>query len=1525
MRTSRIDSRIHSRTAGAALAVSGLLGLLGLSGCGGGGGGGGFADQGVKITSTALPSVLSGQVVNHLIPHEGGTGGPYLLERLAGTLPAGVGLDGGTVALVGLALEDGVFDFTLKLTDTGGVPFGVSIATFHWEIGIGALVFGTDPMLPGTVFNSFASIQLVVAGGVPPYSCEVIDLPGVADEPLPTGMSIPPDSCSIVGAPQQAHPGGVPFLVSVRATDSTPGTPLTAVRTFQLPILIPPIILTTLDVPDGKCGTDYNAQIDVADGVPPFLFSVVDPNLDIGVLPYDVQAHRLRGEPGSPNGVAKGSPTSAYAAEATPGPYSGKFPEGLILRDNGSLFGIPRRMGSFGGWTYHVQSTLLPSESSQNQWKSYSFQMSEGVAPNLVMDPLSMPAGQGYVAPNNAIPDLEVGVSYAQSFNGLNGVADDGKWDSPHEADALAKPGETAAKYDWSASTFQVAGRPGNLGMQFTAAGVFQTTSPAGVTGTKGGYENLSLVLRDAQLPTANRHQVTGTVRFSVGPDVVIITEATTGGTSKTPDLAYDTPSQTVEVLEPLAGGMQVRALTSSDMAATHANPTGASLATALSGIDFLSVTTNPTWWAYDNFNLNAQGARGFQHADPERMFMHTDFNSDNQWTQKNYGYYSPSGGLEHASNSATELPEVTSGVTHDPAAGVYANGGLLYGYDNPTTGEFGFLVVRKDSKVYVPFSMVRGTSNKGFGDAWCVSSVNGSSTLRKPQITVSPDGRWAAAKIKTDVNNWLETANVSQVVLFSLCGEKPAFFGGQTYRVISSGANGSNNNGYYLYADSLTLTNRYLYWMTGNFSGNTNSSVAANYPSYVFHQEHWVWRYDLTRTSGPFAGTLLAPNGVNTGGTSGVSSSYWANDAANYTTGLSTTWHRWSYPGTGSNSTYNYISYEPTISTYAGVSYTGSSYAAFDFFSGNFANFAENSMAPTPFRVSRNGRACAIVAAPNTYAGTTSGSVNFQSYRIFVDWDTASSSFDSSDFRMATSATSRRYRGASRIGGLRKADSGIGYSLSTSWGSYMAGWFDGPATQMEVSDDGLFVAAVYNTYTGGWSTGQGQYNAPYAREDVALLSATGSGSTPWSGTSERTNITTGVFTGSSIWRFGCLAFTRDSSGFVFWGGYSLSSATSTSYAYANLCFLSGSLYAYNIATDTRQGILMYSDGGQSNTTSGPRTYSTGSPNTATPVTWSGDPMGSVLPMGAFYSNDGKFFYVESLGALNSSDPTAHRLIGVNVAGNPATPANTINGRTPLVAFAPSYPSQRSFAYATYSSYPSPCYQMLGVSGPAAKIGTQVSCAGTNGRMFFAGYYQGTYSYSYQAGGQMYLYYGGPARYTYADGTGYIYYGCYAYSAEIMTMDTSVGSDVSQVTSFGGTQTPLRVVSYLQPNRSGSRLAYVQYAPSSSYGPYWGHAEDTETVVLVTNLGFSATTGAMSGTPGVAVLEPTVGRAGVSMSFDYADSALIYAFGPGTSGEAGQQLTRRKFDPMSGSVTATTQRGGINNTAARFAILNSGR
>ncbi len=1495
------------------VALSLALPLVGLAGCGGGGGDKyGVASNPIVIQNANLPTTQSGELVNYLIPFSGGGGGPYLLELIDGVLPSGLAFNNATVALVGRILLDGEYDFRLKLTDTGVRPFLSTTRQYHWSVSKGPLVFGTDANLPSYIFNRFDVINLILAGGTAPYSCEVIDdLSNPNDELLPNGLSIPTDSTAIVGAPVGVK-AVAPFIykVSIRATDSTVPTPLTVVREFTITVLVPAVVITTATVANGVCGLVYSGKVNVVDGIAPFYFTIVDaPSSDkllVGepgtpALPLAPPAPQV---PPTPAGFAKGTVfggfQSAYEIDSSNGSgtaaapsYTNRFPEGLYIRESsGDILGIPRRRGTFANWNFHVQSSVLPALATQNKWKQYTFSMADSVPPNVALDNSALLPGNIYGAPgNNFFQGPEKGKLYSKQFLALNGCPQDGKFDAPHEGQAITNAGEAVGRYDFSATTFALGAPP--VGTTFTATGLF-----SGIATQSSVFQTVTIRAEDTQLPTPRSaaHLAAGTAQFEIGPDTVVITESSTSSASVFFDDTMNYNTQTVEILEPSSGTPIVRALAATDFVATRTHPIGGgTLAGSLTNIDFLMVSVNPTWWAYDGYNLNSKGARSFQHADPERRQRTDAFGSD-------YGYptytYAPSGyneGREHASNPAIEIPKTVSAapitVTHSPATGVYTDGGLLYGYDNST--EFGFFIVRKDGKIDLPFALNKATSGfTGLGDAWVTSTIAKGPMFRMPQITVSPDGRMAAAKLKVSIDTFNETASSERVVVFSLTGE--TMFGGSTFVLLTTGGLGNTSDGQYLYGSSLTLTNYGLYALRGNnIGGNTTSGDR------VIYGEHWVWKTAIFNPStaaylSPTTMALLAP------GFGGVGA--WTNASA---APMSTTFQRWSshassvalpagFPSQGalglaSASSYYYESPRSSLQsqTNDGTSVVSTSP---DFWTYSWANFGPTSGAPHPFRVSQNGHACAIVGGANQTAavGTGTSNATFLNYSVYVDYD--------NNFREASNGW-RRYKGPARSVALR-----AGEPLNRIYG-----WYDGPATQFEIADDGQTIAAVYNASNSAWTTlMQNNMSLTNTREELASFKATSAAPDPWA-TKTETLVTSGPFATTINWRIGSIAFTRNNAAFVFWAGFPLQGATQFNAVYVDGSCLSGSLYAYTTGTALLEGIFPSAQGGHQDITGAAKTYNVGTPNNVVPGTF-GPGGGALKPIGCFLSNDGNFMYYQAADAMVPGDLTPNRICGVNIRDT----STTINTRVPLRAFSPTWQNRSTFTpgLSYYAGYPGMMF--YGNGNALSHIGGNISSGGTNGRLFFVSY-QDSLSSSSKYNGSSAWSSGANANTT----QWYPYYADASSGGELFGFDASLGGSPSQLTSLGATA---RTIGYVQPNDAGTRVA-IQSSPITSANS-WDTQTNTETVRVISNISVSGT-GVFSASPAV-VLEATGGRASSSMALDSSGTKVYYGFG--SSSENGMVLKEVTLNTTGSAIVGTPRTfNGVGGTPNRFSVLWSGR
>ena len=721
--------------------------------------------------------------------------------------------------------------------------------------------------------------------------------------------------------------------------------------------------------------------------------------------------------------------------------------------------------------------------------------------------------------------------------------------------------------------------------------------------------------------------------------------------------------------------------------------------------------------------------------------------------------------------------------------------------------------------------------------------------------------------------------------------------FGTSTFTTLSTGGAGNATDGQYLYGSSLTLTNFGLYALRGN-----NIGGYLNNQDRVIYAEHWVWKAAIFS---PSTGAYLTPTTMgllNTFAAGSTNIGGWTNTAGSP---ISACFQRWSSPGSSQN-IFGYgtqIPGAPTPTSFAqpyegptsafssgGQTNVGASLVATspDFWQHNWANFGDLGAAPHPFRVSQNGRACVIVGGANAPAVTTAvGSVAFMIRSVYVDYD--------NNFREVANAA-RRYKSGARTVGLYQGE----------LVNRLYGWYDGPATQLEVSDDGQKVAVVYNAGATAWTTLMYvNMSATDTREELAVFRGNSGGADPYASTTPFA-VTTTVFPNNYNWRIGCLAFARDGGSITFWAGLSLVGPTSFNYAWQDGCTLSGSMYAYTIGGNL-VGMLPFSQGGHIDITTS-KVYNVGTPNNFFPASYTNQ-AGAMKPCGSFLSNDGKFYWIENVDALDSSNITSHRLVGVNLS------AATINTRAPLLAFAPSWPSAKPFSIGTSYPYAYPGLYYYG-GGMTQRVASHISVGTTNGLVFYAGAGQtitNTNKMSSTTGWS-----GGSNGLN----TGWNHYYADANSgAELFGFDASLGGSPTQLTTLGAT---LRGMPYIQPSYNGTRVAF-QTTPITSANLY-EQLPGSEQLRIVSGITVAATGALSAGSP--VVIEAANSRLSSSLAIDSTNTKVYY--GVSTNGnENGMSLKEATLNPAGSSVTGTRTfpgiTGGIGVPTAHFAVLWSGR
>jgi len=157
-----------------------------------------------SITTTSMTAGSTGTAYSHTLAATSGTA-PYTWSISAGSLPAGLTLDGSTGVISGIPTATGNTSFTAKVTDSAGLT-----ATRSLTISVTAPVTVTTATLPAGSLGTSYTTTLAATGGTTPYAWSV------SAGSLPPGLTLTSSTGRITGTPTAA--GSYSF--TVRAADS---------------------------------------------------------------------------------------------------------------------------------------------------------------------------------------------------------------------------------------------------------------------------------------------------------------------------------------------------------------------------------------------------------------------------------------------------------------------------------------------------------------------------------------------------------------------------------------------------------------------------------------------------------------------------------------------------------------------------------------------------------------------------------------------------------------------------------------------------------------------------------------------------------------------------------------------------------------------------------------------------------------------------------------------------------------------------------------------------------------------------------------------------------------------------------------------------------------------------------------------------------------------------------------------------------------------------------------------------------
>ncbi len=216
---------------------------------------------------------------------------------IAGALPAGVTLEERSGVLSGTPTQNGDFEFTVQALDLSGLGTRSGERTYQLHV-IPQLKFSGS--LSSARVNEPYNQKIPITGGVEPYLITVIG--------LPAGLTFDDATDTISGTPLLANTGQ---RLDITVHDS--GTPQQAVALItELVIKAAPVNITTTQLPAGRVNRAYTAQLQAADGLPPYTWGFL--TTAPGTLPAGLS---LNPATGAITGTPTAQGTSTFTIRVT--------------------------------------------------------------------------------------------------------------------------------------------------------------------------------------------------------------------------------------------------------------------------------------------------------------------------------------------------------------------------------------------------------------------------------------------------------------------------------------------------------------------------------------------------------------------------------------------------------------------------------------------------------------------------------------------------------------------------------------------------------------------------------------------------------------------------------------------------------------------------------------------------------------------------------------------------------------------------------------------------------------------------------------------------------------------------------------------------------------------------------------------------------------------------------------------------------------------------------------------------------
>ncbi len=350
-------------------------------------------DPVLSIAAAAWPLAAVGTPYDGAIEVTGGRP-PYTWEAVS-ALPDGLSAEAEALRVVGTPTTEGEVFVNVRVTDSRPTPQQVT-ASLALRVAPAGPTITTTSLPDGLVGETYAA-TIDVTGGTAPLVWR--------SSAMPPGLVLDENTGAITGAPTTIFDGDVTFEV-----EDVDGRLATA--TLSMVVGADALFIVTEALPAASTGTPYSFALQAAGGVPPYSWRIVLGGLPVGMsLDPDGTISGTTAAMSSASLTVRLSDSSgagvnaAFVLDVLPGvsiantdlpdgnvgrPYSetlvlndatgpvtwqivgGALPDGLVLLEDGTIFGAPSEAGVF---TVTILATDVASRRSIE--RTFEFEVTE--------------------------------------------------------------------------------------------------------------------------------------------------------------------------------------------------------------------------------------------------------------------------------------------------------------------------------------------------------------------------------------------------------------------------------------------------------------------------------------------------------------------------------------------------------------------------------------------------------------------------------------------------------------------------------------------------------------------------------------------------------------------------------------------------------------------------------------------------------------------------------------------------------------------------------------------------------------------------------------------------------------------------------------------------------------------------------------------------------------------------------------------------------------------------------------------